>query len=168
MTQTPTWRRVSSLGIAQTPSYSVRDAIKSIQLVRGTRGVGPSTYSRAYAYPLCPQSLPEREGSGLHRPDCRVVREQRIPAKLLIVTLARLPVISANDPTIAGLRGYPKQSVYNILTCAQAHLTRCLNIECGHEDIRVKRVCPTYAKTGLTRELFDGNIRMRSLLSAFH
>lgn len=28
-------------------------------------------------------------------------------------------------------------------------------IEYGHEGIRVNGICPTYAKTALTRELFD-------------
>ncbi|WP_043301373.1 SDR family NAD(P)-dependent oxidoreductase [Pseudomonas sp. M47T1] len=60
-----------------------------------------------------------------------------------------------NLVSTAGLQGHPKQSVYNISKGAQANLTRCLAIEYGHEGIRVNGICPTYAKTALTRELFD-------------
>lgn len=38
---------------------------------------------------------------------------------------------------------------------AQANLTRCLAIEYGKDQIRVNGICPTYAKTSLTRALFD-------------
>ncbi|WP_260684435.1 SDR family NAD(P)-dependent oxidoreductase [Rhodococcus sp. KBS0724] len=38
---------------------------------------------------------------------------------------------------------------------AAANLTRCLAIEYGKDKIRVNGICPTYAKTALTRELFD-------------
>lgn len=60
-----------------------------------------------------------------------------------------------NLVSTAGLQGHPKQSVYNISKGAQANLTRCFAIEYGHEKIRVNGICPTYAKTALTRELFD-------------
>lgn len=60
-----------------------------------------------------------------------------------------------NLVSTAGLQGHPKQSVYNISKGAQANLTRCLAIEYGREGIRVAGICPTYAKTALTRELFD-------------
>ncbi|GIJ20021.1 SDR family NAD(P)-dependent oxidoreductase [Micromonospora lutea] len=60
-----------------------------------------------------------------------------------------------NLVSTAGLQGHPKQSVYNISKGAQANLTRCAAIEYGHEGIRVNGICPTYAKTALTRELFD-------------
>ncbi|MDC6641665.1 SDR family oxidoreductase, partial [Leclercia adecarboxylata] len=38
---------------------------------------------------------------------------------------------------------------------AAANLTRCFAIEYGHEKIRVNGICPTYAKTAMTRALFD-------------
>jgi NAD(P)-dependent dehydrogenase (short-subunit alcohol dehydrogenase family) len=38
---------------------------------------------------------------------------------------------------------------------AQALLTKCLATEYGPEGIRVNGICPTYAKTALTRDLFD-------------
>ncbi|WP_175780643.1 SDR family NAD(P)-dependent oxidoreductase [Burkholderia anthina] len=60
-----------------------------------------------------------------------------------------------NIVSTAGLQGHPKQSVYNISKGAAANLTRCFAIEYGHEKIRVNGICPTYAKTSLTRALFD-------------
>lgn len=60
-----------------------------------------------------------------------------------------------NLVSTAGLGGHPKQSVYNISKGAQANLTRCAAIEYGPEGVRVNGICPTYAKTALTRELFD-------------
>jgi len=63
--------------------------------------------------------------------------------------------VIVNLVSTAGLQGHPKQSVYNISKGAQANLTRCLAIEYGHEGIRVNGICPTYAKTALTRDLFN-------------
>ncbi len=60
-----------------------------------------------------------------------------------------------NLVSTAGLQGHPMQSVYNISKGAQANLTRCAAIEYGAEGIRVNGICPTYAKTALTRDLFD-------------
>ncbi len=60
-----------------------------------------------------------------------------------------------NLVSTAGLQGHPKQSVYNISKGGQANLTRCLAIEYGRDKIRVNGICPTYAKTALTRALFD-------------
>ncbi len=60
-----------------------------------------------------------------------------------------------NIVSTAGLQGHPNQSVYNISKGAQANLTRCLAIEYGKDQIRVNGICPTYAKTALTRELFN-------------
>lgn len=60
-----------------------------------------------------------------------------------------------NLVSTAGLGGHPWQSVYNISKAAQANMTRCLAIEYGHEGIRVNGICPTYAKTALTRALLE-------------
>jgi NAD(P)-dependent dehydrogenase (short-subunit alcohol dehydrogenase family) len=60
-----------------------------------------------------------------------------------------------NLVSTAGLQGHPKQSVYNISKGAQANLTRCLAIEYGRNGIRVNGICPTYAKTALTRAFAD-------------
>ncbi len=60
-----------------------------------------------------------------------------------------------NLVSTAGLQGHPRQSVYNISKGAQANLTRCLAIEYGHEGIRVNGICPTFAKTALTRAFAD-------------
>lgn len=60
-----------------------------------------------------------------------------------------------NIVSTAGLQGHPKQSVYNISKGAAANLTRCLAIEYGKEQIRVNGICPTYAKTALTRAFAD-------------
>ena len=63
--------------------------------------------------------------------------------------------VIVNLVSTAGLQGHPDQSVYNISKGAQANLTRCLAIEYGQDGIRVNGICPTYAKTSLTRALFD-------------
>jgi NAD(P)-dependent dehydrogenase (short-subunit alcohol dehydrogenase family) len=63
--------------------------------------------------------------------------------------------VIVNLVSTAGLQGHPNQSVYNISKGAAANLTRCLAIEYGKDGIRVNGICPTYAKTSLTRELFD-------------
>lgn len=60
-----------------------------------------------------------------------------------------------NLVSTAGLQGHPKQSVYNISKGAQANLTRCFAIDYGASGIRVNGICPTFAKTALTRALFD-------------
>lgn len=60
-----------------------------------------------------------------------------------------------NLVSTAGLQGHPRQSVYNISKGAAANLTRVLAIEYGHEKIRVNGICPTYAKTSLTRAFAD-------------
>ncbi len=60
-----------------------------------------------------------------------------------------------NLVSTAALRGGPRQSVYNMSKGAQALLTKCLAVEYGREGIRVNGICPTYAKTALTRDLFD-------------
>jgi len=60
-----------------------------------------------------------------------------------------------NLVSTAGLQGHPNQSVYNISKGAAANLTQVLAIEYGKDQIRVNGICPTYAKTALTRELFD-------------
>ncbi len=60
-----------------------------------------------------------------------------------------------NLVSTAGLGGYPKQSVYNISKGAAANLTNSLAVEYGRDKIRVNGICPTYAKTALTRDLYD-------------
>ena len=67
-----------------------------------------------------------------------------------------------NLVSTAGLQGHPMQSVYNISKGAQANLTRCAAIEYGSEGIRVNGICPTYAKTALTRDLYEDMAFMRS------
>lgn len=67
-----------------------------------------------------------------------------------------------NLVSTAGLQGHPMQSVYNISKGAQANLTRCAAIEYGAEGIRVNGICPTYAKTALTRDLFNDTDFMQS------
>jgi NAD(P)-dependent dehydrogenase (short-subunit alcohol dehydrogenase family) len=67
-----------------------------------------------------------------------------------------------NLVSTAGLQGHPMQSVYNISKGAQANLTRCAAIEYGPEGIRVNGICPTYAKTALTRDLYEDMAFMRS------
>jgi NAD(P)-dependent dehydrogenase (short-subunit alcohol dehydrogenase family) len=63
--------------------------------------------------------------------------------------------VIVNLVSTGGLQGHPNQSVYNISEGAQANLTRCPAIEYGKDEIRVNGICPTYAKTSLTRDLFD-------------
>lgn len=67
-----------------------------------------------------------------------------------------------NLVSTAGLQGHPMQSVYNISKGAQANLTRCAAIEYGAEGIRVNGICPTYAKTALTRDLYEDMAFMQS------
>ncbi|KAH0267227.1 hypothetical protein KCU91_g10249, partial [Aureobasidium melanogenum] len=70
--------------------------------------------------------------------------------------------VIVNLVSTAGLQGHPSQSVYNISKGAQANLTRCAAIEYGPEGIRVNGICPTYAKTALTRDLWDNMDFMRT------
>lgn len=63
--------------------------------------------------------------------------------------------VIVNLVSTAGLQGHPNQSVYNISKGAQANLTRCAAIEYGNEGIRVNGICPTYARTALTRDLYN-------------
>lgn len=70
--------------------------------------------------------------------------------------------VIVNLVSTAGLQGHPMQSVYNISKGAQANLTRCAAIEYGQEGIRVNGICPTYAKTALTRALYDDMAFMES------
>jgi len=60
-----------------------------------------------------------------------------------------------NIVSTAGLGGHPNQSVYNTSKGAAANLTRCLAIEYGQDQIRVNGICPTYAKTALTRAFYE-------------
>ncbi len=60
-----------------------------------------------------------------------------------------------NIVSTAGLGGYPNQSVYNISKGAAANLTNSLAVEYGRDKIRVNGICPTYAKSALTRDLYN-------------
>jgi NAD(P)-dependent dehydrogenase (short-subunit alcohol dehydrogenase family) len=60
-----------------------------------------------------------------------------------------------NIVSTAGLGGHPKQSVYNISKGAVSSLTKCIAIEYGRDGIRANGICPTYAKTSMTRGHFD-------------
>jgi NAD(P)-dependent dehydrogenase (short-subunit alcohol dehydrogenase family) len=60
-----------------------------------------------------------------------------------------------NIVSTAGLGAYPNQSVYNTSKGAAANLTRSLAIEYGRDKIRVNGICPTYAKTALTRAFYE-------------
>ncbi|WP_244122556.1 SDR family NAD(P)-dependent oxidoreductase [Burkholderia multivorans] len=60
-----------------------------------------------------------------------------------------------NIVSTAGLGGHPKQSVYNISKGAVSSLTKCIAIEYGQNGIRANGICPTYAKTSMTRGHFD-------------
>ena len=72
--------------------------------------------------------------------------------------------VIVNLVSTAGLQGHPNQSVYNISKGAQANLTRCLAIEYGKDRIRVNGICPTYAKTSLTRRA----VRRQGLRPGLH
>ena len=45
--------------------------------------------------------------------------------------------------------------MYNISKGAAANLTNSLAVEYGRDKIRVNGICPTYAKTALTRDLYE-------------
>lgn len=67
-----------------------------------------------------------------------------------------------NIVSTAGLGGHPKQSVYNISKSAVSSLTKCIAIEYGRNGIRANGICPTYAKTSMTRGYFDDDDYMRA------
>lgn len=56
-----------------------------------------------------------------------------------------------NIVSTAGLRGHAGQSPYNAAKHAQAGLTRALAVEYASRGIRVNGVCPTYAKSAMSR-----------------
>ena len=60
-----------------------------------------------------------------------------------------------NIVSTAGLRGHGYQSVYNIAKAAQANLTRCLGIEYGADGVRSNGICPSFAKTAMSRGGFE-------------
>ncbi len=60
-----------------------------------------------------------------------------------------------NIVSTAGLRGHVWQSVYNMAKGAQANLTRCLALEYAGDNIRANGVCPTFAKTAMSRTGFE-------------
>ena len=62
-----------------------------------------------------------------------------------------------NIVSTAGLRGHGYQSVYNISKGAQANLTRCLGIEYGADNIRSNGICPSLAKTAMSRGGYDSD-----------
>lgn len=64
----------------------------------------------------------------------------------------RLDRRAARPPDAVGLQRLQR---------CQANLTRCAAIEYGHEGIRVNGICPTYAKTALTRDLYEDMAFMR-------
>jgi NAD(P)-dependent dehydrogenase (short-subunit alcohol dehydrogenase family) len=60
-----------------------------------------------------------------------------------------------NILSTAALRAHPMQTPYNMAKAAQASLTRCLALEYGRHGIRVNGICPTYAKTAMSRAAHD-------------
>lgn len=55
----------------------------------------------------------------------------------------------------AAIRTYPNQSVYNMAKHAQGTLTKSVALEYGRQGIRANGVCPTYAKTAMSRRGFE-------------
>ncbi len=60
-----------------------------------------------------------------------------------------------NIVSTAGLRGHAYQAAYNIAKGAQANLTRVLGLEYGADGIRSNGICPSFAKTAMSRHGFD-------------
>ncbi|HMN46432.1 MAG TPA: SDR family oxidoreductase [Povalibacter sp.] len=56
-----------------------------------------------------------------------------------------------NIVSTAGLHGHVGQTPYNMAKAAQANLTRCLALEFAGSGIRVNGICPTWLKTGMSR-----------------
>ncbi len=60
-----------------------------------------------------------------------------------------------NIVSTAGLRGHAYQPAYNVAKAAQANLTRVLGLEYGADGIRSNGICPSFAKTSMSRHGFD-------------
>lgn len=60
-----------------------------------------------------------------------------------------------NIVSTAGIRGHAGQSAYNIAKGAQANLTRVLGLEYGADNIRANGICPSFAKTAMSRGGFE-------------
>jgi NAD(P)-dependent dehydrogenase (short-subunit alcohol dehydrogenase family) len=60
-----------------------------------------------------------------------------------------------NVVSTAGLRAHHRQAPYNMAKAAQANLTRCLAIDYAPHGIRANAICPTYARTAMSRGAVD-------------
>ena len=60
-----------------------------------------------------------------------------------------------NVVSTAGLKGHGWQSAYNVAKGAQANLSRCLGLEYGPDGIRTNGICPSFAKTAMSRGGFE-------------
>jgi NAD(P)-dependent dehydrogenase (short-subunit alcohol dehydrogenase family) len=60
-----------------------------------------------------------------------------------------------NVASTAGLRAHHRQTPYNMAKAAQASLTQCLAIDYARHGIRTNAICPTYAKTAMSRAAVD-------------
>ncbi|MUW14901.1 glucose 1-dehydrogenase [Halorubrum sp. CBA1125] len=60
-----------------------------------------------------------------------------------------------NVVSLAGLCGWAEQAAYNASKGAAKQLTETLAIEYGPEGVRVNAICPGFAPTALTSDLYD-------------
>lgn len=60
-----------------------------------------------------------------------------------------------NVVSTAGVRAHHRQTPYNMAKAAQANLTRCLALDYAAHGIRANAICPTYARTAMSRSAVD-------------
>ncbi|MFC4508284.1 MULTISPECIES: SDR family NAD(P)-dependent oxidoreductase [Streptomyces] len=68
-----------------------------------------------------------------------------------------------NIVSTSGLRGHPRQALYNTSKGATRLLTMSLATDYGPQGIRVNGICPTFVKTSFTRSEFDDTDFQQSL-----
>ncbi|BBC28824.1 hypothetical protein SGFS_001150 [Streptomyces graminofaciens] len=68
-----------------------------------------------------------------------------------------------NIVSTSGLRGHPRQALYNTSKGATRLLTMSLATDYGPKGIRVNGICPTFVKTSFTRDEFDDTEFQNSL-----
>jgi NAD(P)-dependent dehydrogenase (short-subunit alcohol dehydrogenase family) len=61
-----------------------------------------------------------------------------------------------NVSSLAGILGFPKQSVYSLTKGAVLNFTRAVAAEAGPDGIRCNAVCPGFTDTPLNRKYFEG------------
>jgi NAD(P)-dependent dehydrogenase (short-subunit alcohol dehydrogenase family) len=58
-----------------------------------------------------------------------------------------------NVASVLGINGARKRAAYAPSKGAVVLLTKCIAVDCGHENIRVNALCPSFVETDLTAEV---------------